>query len=117
MPHRTTRPSAKNAIFLATANPQPFLVPAAARAFTSIELLLVIAIVAILAAMFQPDLAKAKDHAKSISSVNNYKQMGLAPCLMRTTAKIISRRLTASRRTKWSVDHYAHQLAVRHLAR
>jgi len=77
----------------------------------------VIAIFAILAAMFQPDLAKAKDHAKSISSGNNYKQMGLAPCLMRTTAKIISRRLTASRRTKWSVDHYAHQLVFRHLAR
>ena len=74
------------------------------KRFTLIELLIVIAIIAILAGMLVPSLSKARESARDIACVGNMKQLGLAMLMYSDDYKSLPR-LPGSTETRacWDV--------------
>jgi prepilin-type N-terminal cleavage/methylation domain-containing protein len=76
------------------------------RGFTLIELLVVIAVIAILAALMLPVLSIAESRAKTISCVNNCRQLGLARQLYvtdngRSVVALMDGRVEIKKASEW----------------
>jgi prepilin-type processing-associated H-X9-DG protein/prepilin-type N-terminal cleavage/methylation domain-containing protein len=87
-----------------------------ASGFTLVELLVVVAIIGVLAALLLPGLAKAKEKARRSSCVSNLKQWGLAAALYAgsTDDELPLEKPPPPPNVKWKVDDMNSWDAVRH---
>ncbi len=88
-----------------TINHQPFFVNHSSRAFTLIEMLVVISIIAILAGLLIPAIHRAREHARSAQCMSNLRQLHQA--VVNYSARRNGRLPHAASRQSWS-ERYQH---------